>query len=83
MLQATIGNMLPATFFSMLPVITWCKAAFTSRQQLATCCLQHFLVMTGNITKKCCRQHIANCCLGVRPPLHQGNNWQYVACNIF
>jgi hypothetical protein len=29
--------------------------------------LQHFLVMTGNITKKCCRQHVANCCLGVRP----------------
>jgi hypothetical protein len=21
------------------------------------------------ITKKCCRQHVANCCLGVRPPL--------------
>jgi hypothetical protein len=25
--------------------------------------------MTGNITKKRCRQHVANYCLGVRPPL--------------
>jgi hypothetical protein len=47
--KATIGNMLPATFFSNDG--------------------QHFSVMTGNITKKCCRQHVANCCLGVRPPL--------------
>jgi hypothetical protein len=45
------------------------KGGLTPRQQLATCCLQHFLVMTGNITKKCCRQHVANCCLGVRPTL--------------
>jgi hypothetical protein len=45
------------------------KGGLTPRQQLATCCLQYFLVMTGNITKKCCRQHVANCCLGVRPPL--------------
>jgi hypothetical protein len=42
------------------------KAGLTPRQQLATCCLQHFLVMTDNINKKCCRQHVANCCLGVR-----------------
>jgi hypothetical protein len=46
------------------------KGGLTPRQQLAICCLQHFLVMTGNITKKCCRQHVANCCLGVRPPLY-------------
>jgi hypothetical protein len=45
------------------------KGGLTPRQQLATCCLQQFLIMTGNITKKCCRQHVANCCLGVRPPL--------------
>jgi hypothetical protein len=44
------------------------KGGLTPRQQLATCCLQHFLVMTGNITKKCCGQHVANGCLGVRPP---------------
>jgi hypothetical protein len=30
--------------------------------------------MTGNITKKCCRQHVANCCLGVRPPLGRLKN---------
>jgi hypothetical protein len=47
-----------------------CKAASTPRQQLATCCLLHFLVMLPVMTKKCCRQHVANCCLGVRPPLH-------------
>jgi hypothetical protein len=23
--------------------------------------------MTGNITTKCCKQHVANCCLGVLP----------------
>jgi hypothetical protein len=45
------------------------KVGLTPRQQLATCCLQHFLVMLPVITKKCCRQHVANCCLGVRPPL--------------
>jgi hypothetical protein len=45
-----------------------CKGGLTPRQQLATCCRQHFLVMTGNITKKCCRQNVANCCLGVRSP---------------
>jgi hypothetical protein len=27
------------------------KGGVTPRQQLATCCLQHFLVMSGNITK--------------------------------
>jgi hypothetical protein len=48
--------------------ITKFKGGLTPSQQLATCCLQHFLVMTGNINKKCCRQHVANCCLGVRPP---------------
>jgi hypothetical protein len=26
--------------------------------------------MLNSITKKCCRQHVANCCLGVRPPLY-------------
>jgi hypothetical protein len=31
------------------------KGGLTPRQELATCCLQHFLVMIGNITKKCCR----------------------------
>jgi hypothetical protein len=50
------------------------KAGLTPRQQLATCCMQHFLVMTGNITKKCCRQHIANCCLDVRRPLTEDKN---------
>jgi hypothetical protein len=52
----------------------WCKGGLTPRQQLATYYLQHFLVMTGNITKKCCRQHVANCCLGVRPPLGRLKN---------
>jgi hypothetical protein len=33
LLKNVAGNMLP-----------WCKAAFTPRQQLATCCLQHFLL---------------------------------------
>jgi hypothetical protein len=28
--------------------------------------------MSDNITKKSCRQHVANCCLGVRPPLQDG-----------
>jgi hypothetical protein len=45
------------------------KGGLTPRQQLTTCCLQHFLVMLPVITKKCCRQHVANYCLGVRPPL--------------
>jgi hypothetical protein len=27
-------------------------------------------MMLNSITKKCCRQHVANCCLGVRPPLY-------------
>jgi hypothetical protein len=45
------------------------KVGLTPRQQLATCCLQHILVMLAVITKKCCRQYVANCCLGVRPPL--------------
>jgi hypothetical protein len=40
------------------------KGGLTPRQQLATYCLQHFLVMTGNIYQKCCKQHVANCCLG-------------------
>jgi hypothetical protein len=55
------------------------KGGLTPRQQLATCCLQHFLVMLPVITKKCCRQHVANCCLGVTPPLHQVSNRQHVA----
>jgi hypothetical protein len=50
------------------------KAGFTPSQQLATCCLQHFLVMLPVITKKCCWQHVANCCLGVRPPLVMTGN---------
>jgi hypothetical protein len=44
------------------------KGGLTPRQQLATCCLQHFLLMLPVITKKCCGQHVANCCLGIRPP---------------
>jgi hypothetical protein len=28
------------------------------------------LLMLPVITKKCCRQHVANCCLRVRPPFH-------------
>jgi hypothetical protein len=31
------------------------KGGLTPRQQLATCSRQHFLVTTGNITKKCCQ----------------------------
>jgi hypothetical protein len=49
--------MLQATCCQLLP---WCKGGVTPRQQLATCCLQHFLVMTGNITKKCCRSLLKN-----------------------
>jgi hypothetical protein len=60
------------------------KAAFTLRQQLlATCCLQHFLVMTGNVTKKCCRQHVAYCCLGARPPLGRGRLNSQQQHNLF
>jgi hypothetical protein len=47
-------------------IIEVLKAALP-RQQLATFCLQHFLVTTGNI----------------KTALHQGNNWQHVAGNIF
>jgi hypothetical protein len=32
----------------------------TPRQQLATCCLQHFLLMLPVITKKCCK--LMPCC---------------------
>jgi hypothetical protein len=45
------------------------KVGLTPRQQLATSYLQHFLVMLPVITKKCCKQHVSNCCLGVRPSL--------------
>jgi hypothetical protein len=56
-------------FFFFLASVPIDVSALRRPYTKATCCLQHCLVMTGNISKKCCRQHVADCCLGVRPPL--------------
>jgi hypothetical protein len=36
----------------MSNLVEFTKGGLTPRQQLATCCLQHFLLMTGNILLK-------------------------------
>jgi hypothetical protein len=55
---------------ALLPMESILAAMDSEPQNFVPPCSDEEITMTGNIIKKCCRQHVANCCLGVRPPLN-------------